>query len=456
MNCLPKPPRQSQASHPEKSIPTGGQTIPKTASISPARLAAAEILEEIGATGAHSDDLLHGHRLRALSQVDRDLATALVLGVLRWEIALDARLRPLLSRPDLKLAPPVQIVLRLGAFQLLHLERIPVHAAINESVELARFAGHPHAAGMVNAILRKLATAPAPRRPLVETTPAMAERLGHPAWLAERWAGFYGRAAAEAICTFDQHPPAISTAESPGAATDLFAAFDGQVSAPAMDAGSRLVAELAAASRPTAQRVWDCCAAPGGKTVVLAARLPSAALLATDNSPSRLKRLRERLSRDLPGREIELMQADAAAVPESVGTFDLILCDVPCSGTGTLARNPEIRHRLLLADLRRQAERGERILRGAAARLAPGGRLLYSTCSLEPEENEAVIDAVLSTSTGLRRLPMRPVLEDMRASGRIRLGGNDLERLEKNGFLRTLPGTPFQCDGFFAALLEAV
>ena len=137
------------------------------ATISPARLAAAEILEEVGATGAHSDDLLHGPRLRSLSQVDRDLTTALVLGVLRWQIELDAKVRPLLSRPDLKLADPVQIVLRLGAFQLLHLARIPVHAALNESVELVRFAGHPHATGMVNAVLRKLVDLPAPRQPLV-------------------------------------------------------------------------------------------------------------------------------------------------------------------------------------------------------------------------------------------------------------------------------------------------
>ena len=160
------------------------------AAVSPARAAAFEILERIALTSAHSDDLLHGPRLAGLSQADRDLTTALVLGVLRWQIALDARLRPLLSRPDLRLVEPVAIALRLGAFQILHLQRIPVHAALNESVELVRAAGHPQAAGMVNAVLRKLVGAPPVRQPLIEPVAAMAERLGHPRWLAER-----GRAA---------------------------------------------------------------------------------------------------------------------------------------------------------------------------------------------------------------------------------------------------------------------
>ncbi len=417
---------------------------PKPAApISAARSAAFELLERVGSSSAHSDDLLHGPRLAGLSQADRDLTMTLVLGVLRWQIALDARLRPLLSRPDLSLAEPVAIALRLGAFQLLYLERIPAHAALNESVELVRAAGHAHAAGMVNAVLRKLVGMPGARKPLVESVAAMAERLGHPLWLVQRWVAAYGRTAAEAVCGFDQQQPGCSAIFNNAAAD-----------APVMDAGSRLVAELAAASQPGAQRVWDCCAAPGGKTIVLARRLPEAQLLVTDLNPTRLRRLEQRLARDLPGYALEVKQGDAAALPGSAGVFDLILCDVPCSGTGTLARNPEIRHRLEPADLRRQAERQGRILHGALQRLAPGGRLLYSTCSLETEENEAVVAAVLQGVPELRQLPVGELLEAMRGRGQIQTDAEQRGRLTRGDFLRTLPGYGFEGDGFFAALLE--
>lgn len=413
--------------------------------ISPARAAAFELLQRIGATSAHSDDLLHGPRLAGLSQADKDLTTTLVLGVLRWQIALDARLRPLLSRPDLAVAQPVAIALRLGAFQLLHLERIPAHAALNESVELVRAAGHVHAAGMVNAVLRNLLRSPAPRRPLVEPAEAMAERQGHPLWLVQRWIGAFGRSAAEAVCGFDQQQPGRG---------DLFPADEGT---PAMDAGSRLVAELAAASRPEARRVWDCCAAPGGKTIVLGQRLPTASILASDSNATRLRRLEQRLQRDLPDGKIEVKLADAGTSGEELGEFDLILCDVPCSGTGTLARNPEIRHRLKPAELGRQAERQRRILHGALNRLAPGGRLLYSTCSLEDEENGAVLATVLGESSRagtFRQVPVAPLLEEMRAGGRIDGGIEKIRTLTRGEVLRTLPGSGFQGDGFFAALLE--
>ena len=417
------------------------------APISPARLAAFEVLERVGNSSAHSDDLLHGPRLVGLSQADRDLTTTLVLGVLRWQIALDAQLRPLFSRPDLKLAEPIAIALRLGAFQLIYLERIPAHAALNESVELVRAAGHPHAAGMVNAVLRKLVNASAKRKPLVESTAAMAERLGHPLWLVERWTALYDRPVAEAICAFDQQQPACS---------DLFAAAGEAGEFPLMDAGSRLVAELAAACRPAARRVWDCCAAPGGKTVVLGRRLLGAELLATDVHAARLRRLEQRLGRDLADVKFRVQIADATLLPESAGLFDLILCDVPCSGTGTLARNPEIRHRLQPFELARQAERQKRILRGALKHLAPGGRLLYSTCSLEPEENEQVVEAVLRelpATQRMQQLPMSPILERMHAEGMLQILPEQLIRLTRGDFLRTLPGS-FEGDGFFAALLE--
>jgi len=386
-------------------------------------------------TSDHSDDLLHGRRLAGLSQADRNLATALVLGVLRWQIALDSRIQQLLSRPEMELAQPIRTALRLGAFQLLQMDRIPAHAALSESVELVRAAGQTHAAGMVNAILRNLTRQPPAGKPLFETTPAIAERLGHPAWLVERWAKNYGRHAAIAICDYDQQEPTPGT---------LFGPAEG----PHLDDGSRLVAELAAAAVPQPQRIWDCCAAPGGKTLVLAARHPAADILATDVSPSRLKALTHRLERDPSAANVRTLESDATTLPAVEGDFDLILCDVPCSGTGTLARNPEIRHHLRPSDLARQADRQRALLAGALARLAPGGKLLYSTCSLEPEENEAVI-AATPLPGSVRCLPLDPLLATLQIT-------TDLTPTLRDGFLRTLPGSNFHGDGFFAALFERV
>ena len=406
---------------------------PHPARISPSRVAAFAVLERMATTSDHSDDLLHGRRLAGLSQADRNLATALVLGVLRWQIDLDARIQPLLARPEMELAQPIRTALRLGAFQLLHMDRIPAHAALSESVELVRAAGQTHAAGMVNAILRNLTRQPPAGKPLFETTAALAQRLGHPTWLVERWAKNYGRPAAIAICDYDQQEPTAGT---------LFGPAEG----PHLDDGSRLVAELAAAAGPTATRIWDCCAAPGGKTLVLAARHPAADILATDVSPSRLKALAGRMERDPSAANVRVAEADASALPAEAGNFDLILCDVPCSGTGTLARNPEIRHHLRPSDLARQADRQRALLATALSRLAPGGKLLYSTCSLEPEENEAVVAAVTLPS-GIRRLPLDPLLATLQIAA-------DLTPTLRDGFLRTLPGSNFHGDGFFAALFE--
>ncbi len=411
------------------------------AKVTPARLIAFEILTFVAAGQAHSDELLHGARTQTLSEPDRHLATALVMGVLRWQIALDARIRTFLERPDQALPEPVLLALRLGAFQLLHMDRIPAHAALSESVELCRAAGHPHATGMVNAILRKIAAAPAPKQPIFETTAAFAERLGHPLWLAERWVSQYGRDAALKLCAADQTEP---DANDP--ANTL---FEADPALPQIDAGSRLVAELAAAAMPEVAgrraRVWDCCAAPGGKTLVLARRLPGAEILATDLSSRRLAQTQARFDRFAYAEAIETAVADATQLPEAAGRFDLILCDVPCSGTGTLARNPEIRFRLKQDDLVRQTERQRAILNAALKRLAPGGRLVYSTCSLEPEENEEVAAqapgdvsrvSVAGLLGGLPGLLVEP------------------ESLIREAALRTLPGL-HSCDGFYAVVFQA-
>jgi 16S rRNA (cytosine967-C5)-methyltransferase len=406
--------------------------------VTPARLAAFEILKLVGEGKGHSDELLHSARVDALSPEDRNLTTALVMGVLRWQIALDARVRSLLQRPEQRLAEPVAIALRIGAFQLLHMDKIPAHAALSESVELCKVAGEPHAAGMVNAVLRKVAAAQKPGLRIHESTAAFAERLGHPRWMVERWVAEYGREAALKICEADQKEPA------PGG---MFSESGGGL--PQMDDGSRLVAEIAAAAMSGAKRVWDCCAAPGGKTLILARRLGAAEIVASDVSARRLAQTEARLKRYAYAERVQFDVADAADAKAVEGEFDLILCDVPCSGTGTLAGNPEIRHRLKVEELARQAERQGAILKGALKRLAPGGRLVYSTCSLEPEECEDVIEAVAG---GVRRVPVETLLAELGEQG-ILVKGAELDSAVREGNLRTLPGV-HGCDGFFAAVFE--
>ncbi|SDE86828.1 transcription antitermination factor NusB [Terriglobus roseus] len=397
--------------------------------ISPARDAAIQILYRVMSSAAHSDDLLHSPAVNRLSPEDRNLTTALVLGVLRWQSQLDAVMRPMLQRPDAELHPAALLALRLGIFQLLHMDRIPPHAAINESVEMARDNGAPHAAGMVNAILRRVQREKeSPKRtPLIVTmTP---EEQAHPEWLITRWRKNFGTAATRRIATYDQQEPPSGQLYTP------------EEGLPQIDDGSRAIAEITAAAVPNPKRILDCCAAPGGKTAVLAIRHPQAEIIACDISPKRLEAMRKRMDRSESTKHVKTLLADMTAPPAELqaGKFDLILCDAPCSGTGTLSRNPEIRHRLRQSDLPRQADRQKAILNQALLLLAPGGRLIYSTCSLEPEENLEVVNAV--TTGSHRTIDLTSLLPQSVSAAAI------------DGTLRTLPGTQ-PCDGFFAALLE--
>ncbi len=424
---------------PASAGPTAGAGA-AIAKVTPARLAAFEILKLVGEGKGHSDELLHSAQVDALSPEDRNLTTALVMGVLRWQIALDARVRGLLQRPEQRLAEPVAIALRMGAFQLLHLDKIPAHAALSESVELCKAAGEPHAAGMVNAILRKVATAQKPGVRIHESVAAFAERLGHPRWMVERWVAEYGRDVALKISEADQKEPGEG---------GMFSESGGDL--PQMDDGSRLVAEIAAAGMPGAKRVWDCCAAPGGKTLILARRLGAAEIIASDVSAKRLAQTEARLRRYAYAERVKFAAADATNAKAVEGRFDLILCDVPCSGTGTLAGNPEIRHQLKVEDLSRQAERQRAILKGALNRMAPGGRLVYSTCSLEPEECERVVETVVGAG-GVRAVPVEGLMAELGEQG-ILLHGVKLGSAVRGGALRTLPGV-HGCDGFYAVVLQ--
>lgn len=443
------------------------------ATLSSARKAAFQILLKIEGGNTHSDDLLRGAAVSALAPVDRNLATALVLGVLRTQLQLDGSLRPLLARPGAKLDAEVHIALRLGAYQLQHMDRIPARAAIDESVELTKHAGHRFAAGMVNAVLRKMA-ASGTNSPL-----ANAEKQAYPAWMTERWAQQFGDETACAICRHGQQQPALTIRLlNPAAEAELTRAgiqlepgelltsartvLAGDIAATAalregririQDEGSQLVAEIAAFVGAKSDRVLDACAAPGGKTLILAERIQQARIVACEASEPRFITLRERLA---PlGNRVECRHADASAITEEV--YDLVLADVPCSGTGTLGRNPEIRHRLAPDDFARQAERQSAIFSATIGATCPAGHIVYSTCSLEPEENEAVIAAALSIRNNLRIVSIAPMLEQMETAGILVPGAAAKLRsgVIAEGFLRLMPGT-FGTDGFFVAVLQKI
>ena len=454
----------------------------------PARRVSYRILLQIATTDAHSDELLNGAEVDALSAQDRNLTTTLVLGTLRWQLALDARIRELLARPDAKLSPEAATALRMGAYQLLYLDRVPAHAAIHDSVELVKRGKERGTAGMVNAVLRRVQGAGTSRpgggalraQKLPdgsgEQSIAAEAALAHPAWMVERWVRRYGSAAAEEICRWDQEPagttirgialradPQMEFADletEPGAFLSCARRVVGGDARAAVRAGqvriqdeaSQLVGELlAGGANEKPLRVLDLCAAPGGKTAILLERLPEAQVTAVDVSRSRV--LAARAGRFAAQGRVKWEVADAAKL-ELRPEWDRILCDVPCSGTGTLARNPEIRLRLTEADLKRQRARQVAILRSGLAGLAAGGRLVYSTCSLEPEENEDVIAAVLGGAPGFRVVPVAGILDGLAASGVLTAEGRERLRSATEGeFLRTIPGV-HPCDGFFAAALE--
>jgi 16S rRNA (cytosine967-C5)-methyltransferase len=455
--------------------------------VSPARKAAFEILLAVDRGKAHSDDLLRSKAVDALSPADRHLATTLVLGVLRWQIRLDEQLKLLIRKPGAKLDPEVSIALRMGAFQLQFLDRVPAHAAIDESVELTKQSGHRFASGLVNAVLRKLAAA-GPSGNLPELCAGdLALAQAHPAWMVERWTHFYGLDATRAICRHGQaQPPRIvrfplAAVEAAAVEAELIeagfrlelgallaaagAVISGDLTtSPAyregrvrvQDEGSQLIAELAACASEDSSRkiesILDACAAPGGKTLILAERNPQARILACESSPKRLAELTTRLAA-YAGR-VECRLADATAL-NGESAFDLVLADVPCSGTGTLGRNPEIRHRLGPEDLPRHADRQYAILSAALRSARPGGRIVYSTCSLEPEEDEQVVAAVLAENRSARQISLASRIETLRRSGILTRAGAERLRdcLTPDGALRLLPGA-VPTDGFYVALIE--
>lgn len=439
--------------------------------LSPARSTAYDILLRVERQSAYASELLHARRHQQLSAADHALCTELVMGVLRWRSALDAAIARASSQALAKLDLEVLIALRLAVYQLGWLERVPARAAIYESVELVKRARKRSAAGFVNALLRKLAANPAPLRPRAPESASargLSIAYAHPEWLVVRWLEQLGAERAARICAYDQQVPlAAIRLRAPGAEEELLqagvellpgafladarrlakgdltgtAAFrQGRVAI--QDEASQLVAVLVGRG----QRLLDCCAAPGGKAAILADRNPQSQIIAAELHPQRARLLRRLASHP----SVQVIAAAAQRLPLG-GGFDRALADVPCSGTGTLARNPEIKWRLEPRDLADLHARQVAIARAAAEHLAPGGRMVYSTCSLEREENQQVVEELLAGAPGLRLLDCRAELQLMREHGE--LVWQDLESITDGPFLRTLPGV-HPCDGFFAAMVE--
>lgn len=440
--------------------------------VSPARAAAFEILVRVERADSYASELLHSHRLSHLSTNDRGLATELVMGVLRWQSLLDRRLSGASAQELERLDPEVLLALRLGIYQLQFLSRIPARAAIFESVEMVKAARKRSAAGFVNAVLRKTAsTHSAAALHEIEACAIpgqLATISAHPEWLVARWVDHYGFATAHEVCRHNQTIPPTAIRVHDDASANQIAAAGIQVSPGLLLASARQVHEGDITSTKAHQegqisiqdeasqlvglligqgrRILDCCAAPGSKTSLLAGKNPGAQVIASDLHPHRA-----RLLRTLVGQpNVRIVAADARQLPFATD-FDRILADVPCSGTGTLARHPEIKWRLKLEDLSDLQSRQIAILDSALTHLAPAGRLVYSTCSLEREENEAVVEAVLARKSEFKIIDCRGELEKLYNAGE--LCWRDLDSLLAGPYLRTIPGH-HPCDGFFAAIIE--
>jgi 16S rRNA (cytosine967-C5)-methyltransferase len=452
--------------------------------ISPARAAAFDILIRAERESSYASELLHSKTYDRLSLVDHSLATELVMGVLRWRSLLDSQIAESSAQPLSKLDLEVLTALRLALYQLRWLDRIPARAAINESVELVKRARKRSAAPFVNAVLRKVATAGsgqsfAQAMLAASSAEAIAASSAHPRWLVERWIREYGLDLVRLICEYDQSVPVTTIRIRHPKAEDQIKAEGIELAPGALLSSARRVlrgditkseafreglcviqdeaSQLVASLVGTGANILDCCAAPGGKTAAIADRNTGASIAAVDLHPHRARLLRRLLNAhpsaaEVTRRAVQVIAADARNLPFA-RNFDRVLADVPCSGTGTLARNPEIKWRLAPEDLADLQVRQVAILGSAMDRVAERGRLIYSTCSLEKEENEDVVEISLSKNPTFRVVDCRVQLAQLQQAGD--LIWQDLSSLTRGPYLRTLPGMQ-PCDGFFAAILEKI
>jgi 16S rRNA (cytosine967-C5)-methyltransferase len=442
--------------------------------ISPARTAAYDVLMHIERQDAYASELLHSSQYEKLSTADHGLATELVMGVMRWRSSLDGKISAASTKGLEKLDLEVLTALRLGTYQLMFLDRMPERVAVHESVELVRRARKKSAVPFANAILRKLALSVTEGRQgevedhAPQSATDLALQFAHPFWLVERWVQQFGLTNAQKICRYDQQAPDTAV-RLPDAQTAAELKQDGIDLAPGQllasarrvrsghvattrafregrvaiqDEASQLVALLVG----TGSRILDCCAAPGGKTRILAAQNPNAQIVALELHPHRTQLLKKLV----PAANVEVIQSDVREFAVDA-LFDRVLTDVPCSGTGTLARNPEIKWHLTSQDLIDLQTRQLAILRSAMKHAAPSARLVYSTCSLEREENDVVVEKALAGQPTFRVLDCRIELERLQAENE--LVWKDINSLVTGKFARTIPGV-HPCDGFFVAILQ--
>ena len=448
----------------------------------PARAAAHRVLRAVHTGRADLPRALTRNRDPLADPRDRALATEIATGTLRMRNALDYVLADVSSRPLQSVDADALDLLRAAAYQLLYLDRVPSHAVVHDAVALTRTLLKPAAAGFVNAVLRALtaarpATKRLPQRPTItapgqsvdrrEAVDYLTTTLSHPRWLAERWIDRYGFARTERWASFNNTAAPITLRVNtlktdasrltdeltvhgvdvvPGrwSSHTLIVTRGNPLKTPLVDSGkfvlqdeaSQLVAELVAA-RP-GDRVIDTCAAPGGKTVAIAGTMSNTGMLvAGDLRPKRLALLARTLARC--GCHARVVRLNAQVPLPFPPIFDWVLVDAPCSGLGTLRRDPDIRWRRQPDDLAEMAATQSALLTSAAAAVSPGGRLVYATCSSEPEENHDVVERFLGdTQEFTVERPTAPHLSTL---------------VDTNGYFQTLPHRD-GLDSFFAAVLH--
>jgi 16S rRNA (cytosine967-C5)-methyltransferase len=444
--------------------------------IAPARRAAYQVMRAVSTRRSDLPDALAATRDPLPDDRDRALVTTLVTGTLRWRNRLDWILRPALSRDLARLDPEVLDILRLGLFQLLFLSRVPASAVVDDQVNLTRLVGKSSAAGLVNAVLRRLNRAgpdlTLPVAPEVGHSgsrkawlDALSITGSHPRWLVERWIDRLGPEAAAAWVAFNnaEAPLTLRTNTLQTSREDLarnlrnagvettplrFAPDGLEVisgnpfrtemasrgSFVAQDEASQIV-PLMAGTR-VRRTVLDACASPGGKTLVLAPRVPPGGLLvAGDRRPGRIA--------EAGAGEVRVVALDLEAGAPFGPVFDLVLVDAPCTGLGTLRRDVDIRWRRFPDDVPEAARLQARLLEAASALVAPGGRLVYATCSSEPEENDQVVAGFLASHPAFRPADRAALVT----------GGVAEALLDQRGYLETRPDL-HGLEGFFAAALD--
>ncbi|XEC96979.1 16S rRNA (cytosine(967)-C(5))-methyltransferase RsmB [Paenibacillus tarimensis] len=416
-----------------------------------------------------------------LSRADVGLATELVYGTIQRQGTLDYWLAKFVAKGLEKLEPWVRQLLRMSVYQLVYLDRVPPHAAVNEAVQIAKRRGHAGIAGMVNGVLRNMLRRREELALPEGGTPEerIALQHSHPLWLVERWIAAFGEKTAEAMCAADNEPPRASIRINPLrssvpeaierlrgqgcvaerselAPSGIVASCGGNLADTdgyrdgwwtVQDESSMIVAE--AADPQPGMQVLDCCAAPGGKTTHLAEKMnDEGRIWANDLHPHKMKLIEGQAER-LGLTCIRTMSSDAGELagrfpPESM---DVVLLDAPCSGLGVIRRKPEVKWTKTMDDILSVAEVQQRLLHAAAGLVRPGGVLIYSTCTVERMENEDQVERFLAEHPEFVPDPQWPpeLLERLREAGAF--------TGDFSGMIQLLPHH-FDSDGFFIAKLR--